>query len=426
MSRLFSTVSNVLVLASGAVGAQIVGLLSLPLLTRIYSPADFGSFAIFFAGSQFLGAGIAGRYEQAIMLASSKAEEAAVVALSMVVAMGVAALATIASWLLRGDIDLALGIDLGVGWSLMTSTALFISINLTLSITAIRHARYSASSWGRFIKALFAVILQIGIGALFGGGIGGLMAGEALANVAAVLVLAFLLRDMESIRIWNQFNSPNLRRETMALARRYRDLPLVNLPHTMLSPLADVLIFSLVTARFSSTDTGQYFMMQRILMLPAGFVGLTVSQLYFRSAAHMNREHGHFDKLVWRVILGVGSISLCLSIVLLTFGREAFEFVLGSQWRTAGELAEIYVPYVGVHLVAAALAPTSRVANKLRLAFALALLQTGVFLAGFWLGMWADGSLAGGVAGSAYLSLPVMIAIITWYLRISTHAGSDA
>ena len=59
---------NVLTLMTGATIAQAIPIAISPILTRIYTPEDFGIFALFIAITTIFGTIANGRYELAIML----------------------------------------------------------------------------------------------------------------------------------------------------------------------------------------------------------------------------------------------------------------------------------------------------------------------------------------------------------------------
>ncbi|ENM3968826.1 oligosaccharide flippase family protein, partial [Vibrio cholerae] len=59
---------NILTLITGTTIAQAIPILIAPILTRIYTPEDFGVLALFVAITSIFGAISNGRYELAIML----------------------------------------------------------------------------------------------------------------------------------------------------------------------------------------------------------------------------------------------------------------------------------------------------------------------------------------------------------------------
>jgi len=65
---------NVLVLFTGTTLAQAIPIAVSPILTRLYTPEDFGGFAIFFSITNLLGVVATWRYELSIVLPSEEDE----------------------------------------------------------------------------------------------------------------------------------------------------------------------------------------------------------------------------------------------------------------------------------------------------------------------------------------------------------------
>ena len=59
---------NVFTLMVGSTLAQAIPIAITPILTRLYTPEDFGVLALFIAITSILGSVVNGRYEQAIIL----------------------------------------------------------------------------------------------------------------------------------------------------------------------------------------------------------------------------------------------------------------------------------------------------------------------------------------------------------------------
>ena len=67
---------NIVKLSSGTAIAQLIPLLAYPVLTRIFAPEDFGTFATIILFSSLLGVFASGCYEHAIIITKSKTESA--------------------------------------------------------------------------------------------------------------------------------------------------------------------------------------------------------------------------------------------------------------------------------------------------------------------------------------------------------------
>ena len=76
---------NVLTLMTGTTIAQAIPIAISPILTRIYTPEDFGLFAIFIAITSIFGSMANGRYELAIMLPTKDEDAINIFALGFII-----------------------------------------------------------------------------------------------------------------------------------------------------------------------------------------------------------------------------------------------------------------------------------------------------------------------------------------------------
>ena len=78
---------NVVTLMTGTIAAQLFTVAVSPILTRLYTPADFGVFALFTAMNAVLSIVAAARYETAIMLPRDDGDALNIVVLSGVITL---------------------------------------------------------------------------------------------------------------------------------------------------------------------------------------------------------------------------------------------------------------------------------------------------------------------------------------------------
>jgi len=79
-----SFLRSVLTVASGSVIAQAIGIISMPLITRLFTPTDMGTAASVTAVAGVLGVVAAGRYENAVVLPNADKGSNAVVAAGLI------------------------------------------------------------------------------------------------------------------------------------------------------------------------------------------------------------------------------------------------------------------------------------------------------------------------------------------------------
>jgi len=118
---------GVSVLVGGTAGAQVLTVLAAPLLTRLYSPEDFGLLAVYASMLALIGVISSLRYELAIPLPEDDGEAANVAALSLIL-VGLSALLTGALvWQLGPAIADLLGVPALAGYLWLLPVAVLLS-----------------------------------------------------------------------------------------------------------------------------------------------------------------------------------------------------------------------------------------------------------------------------------------------------------
>src|SRR5436190_2606709 len=92
---------NIFALSAGAVGAQILNFFLTIVLTRIYSPSDFGLLTIYLSVASLVSVIATGKYEVAIVVAKSREEGIALVRLSLFIVVVFSLLTLLAVFLLQ-------------------------------------------------------------------------------------------------------------------------------------------------------------------------------------------------------------------------------------------------------------------------------------------------------------------------------------
>jgi O-antigen/teichoic acid export membrane protein len=416
-----SALRNVVVLVSGAAGAQILAFAALPLLTRIFTPEQFGHFGAFVTGAQIVALFLGARYDQAIMLMTTRSTRDAMVGLAVVVTPVLAAILALAIWSTYTSLDRAFGTSLGSGWLWLLVAAILTHINFTLTTLAIRVGQERIATISRLGKAAIAVLVQLSLGfaAVSAGGINALIIGELVSLFAVAAFLSVRLRRVGELLFVERIRCARFRHGMLALAYRYRQYPLINAPHAVISALSGWLTLAYLTASFSPADAGQYFVMFRIVMMPASLIASAVSQVYFRTSSDLagkGQSYAHVYQRFAGLLLAIG---VSIAVILAFGGALIFTFVLGNAWEVAGRCAAAFAPYVALHLVLSAMAPTVMVAGRLKAGLLVSIGQTVTYLAGLWLGHKMTATLEGAVAGAAMLSVPYLLAMGLWYWHLS-------
>ncbi|AMY70567.1 oligosaccharide flippase family protein [Frigidibacter mobilis] len=400
----------------GVVVSQAINILSYPILSRLFTPEDFGAFSLFFFGMQVLGASLAGRYEQAIMLCRTPTRAHHALSLAQVTALLATGLLVALFGLFAAQLDALTDANLGAYWMAVPIAGFFVSVQTSLTFLAVRYGQYGLVSTARIVKSAAAFLIQIVLVYSIWGGVGALIAGETLGAALSILPVlrAERTRGQRSI-----FHTRRGRRHALRLAAVYVDQPLWNLPHVFISQLARWVMAMMIAALYTTADAGAYFMMFRVVMMPSTLVSGSLSQVFFRAAAEEQRATGRFTSALKSVVLPLLGLGLLATLVLMLLGPWLFAAVLGEQWRSAGEMAVIFAPYMVLQMVLATVAPSYLLGGRQRSMLGVASLQTAVFLVGFWLGHVIMHDIRWAIGASVWLSVPYMAGMLLWYWRMA-------
>jgi O-antigen/teichoic acid export membrane protein len=391
-----------LTLVAGGAAAQALPLLLGPLLTRLFTPAEFGQYHLFAAVAANLAVVACARYEFALPMAADDDEADAL----RVLCLRILAAVTLASGL--GALGWwRAGAQAWVAWlPLAVASAGAVSL---ATLWATRRQRFSALATARVLQYGGAALAQVAAG-WAGAGVVGLVAAPIVAALAATAWLRLPL-------VWQLTGAVDAAQRLRAVARRHREFPLLNTPHAFAGALQDTVAVALVAAWVGPAAAGFWGLGLRYLKAPATLVGSAVSQaLYPKLAAAGTRPDAAARQALRRVMLALAAMALPLVAGLWWLGPWAFEALFGAPWREAGELARALALYIGLHFVAAPLAVVTMAWQAQAWALKLALVGQLAFVVALALGLhW------GGLVGAGWAVSLAMLGYFGYYfVRLAT------
>ncbi len=376
-----------LTLMAGGALAQVLPLLLGPLLTRLYTPAQFGLYHLFAAVAANVAVVACARYEHALPLARDDDEACALVVLCRWILLAVIGLSAIGA--------IAWALSTGALWPLWLPAAVAAFGGLSLAtLAAMRAQRFGALATSRVLQHGGGAALQAAAGAA-GAGLWGLI----VAPIAAALAAAAWLRP----RLGQGWQAS--RTAMTAVARRHRDFPLLNTPHAFLGALQDTVAVALIAAWQGPAAAGFWGLALRYLKALATLVGGAVSQALYPALAAGGVATAQGRSAVRRVMRTLALLALPLVLALWLFAPAAFAAAFGASWREAGELARALALYIGLHFVASPLSVATMAWGAQAWALKLSLVGQALFIAALACGLAIGGLTAAGWAVSAAMTL---------------------
>ena len=393
-------------MATLAVGnglARIVGLASIPLLTRIYSPEHFAVLSVFTALLLILTPMMTLRYELAVPLPSRDGTAMTLMVLSAIFVTVATVTVSVLLWLGGPALLTLVSMEALMPYRWMLGVALTSAgIYEVLLIWAVRRRAYPAIARTQLQQSVVGSIAKVALG-LLGLKPVGLLAGQVLGAGAGTIRLMRLF-EADVKRYWRHVTLLRAWR----LMRHYRSFPIYRLPSQLLQIFSSQAPLLLTAALYDPRTTGQLGLAMMTLALPMNLLGHSTSKAYYAEIATIGRKRpAEIRTLTYSVIKRLLALALAPTLLLLLFGERIFALAFGTEWTMAGEMASLLAIYLLFQFMHAPASHLLSVFQGQRLLLALNIQRAVLTLACF-----ASGYL---------LELPITSVLLVYAITLSAH-----
>jgi O-antigen/teichoic acid export membrane protein len=368
---------GIVTLVVGTGIAQLVVIASSPVLTRLYTPSDYGVFSVAMSILSILIAITCLRYEFAIPLPRADVDAANVLALSLLVALGMSVLAFVVLWIFGPTLLAVLGAGaLGPYVMVLPFGQLGGGAVSALTLWAVRTKAFADITATRLTQAGALVIGQVGLGIL-GFGPPGLLLGDVAGRISGSsrLARAAWRTHASSLR---QVSRPGV----MVAARRYRRFPIFSSPSALLNTLAMQAPLLLLVAFYGPEVGGHYALADRLCSLPLALVASAVAQVFIAESSRLSRDDPPaLRRLFTRTTRSLALTALGPAILLAILAPLLAGPVFGGDWQEAGLYVAILAPMYYFTFVATATGEVLSVLERQDLHLVREILRLG-FLGG--------------------------------------------
>jgi len=361
-------------LFSWKLAGQVIGLLSAPIIARLYEPESYGIAAMVLTAGGTIAIMSSFRYEQAIVVADSEQDASALESLcrNIIVTIGFTTLVVCAVlYIYPPD---------SVGHFFKTARYLLFGIPAIAVLNGFavvrRFARNREKAYSEIGMAAFSNSVIVPVSRILSALI---VQGSAMLLVISgmlgwvVEVLQLRPRDPHRRVSRRRLNKNSLR----VVARKYRDFPTYSLPEGLVSNISIQLPIYTLGFIYSPAVTGLYALAIRIVRMPVLALSTAVSQVLLRQFEEHRRAGGTLSAPVVKSSIGLFLISVTMGIPIMIFAEPVFRVLLGESWAMTGLYAATLVPWIisGVSIV-----PANLTFIVLRRQGLWLLAQSGLFL----------------------------------------------
>jgi O-antigen/teichoic acid export membrane protein len=356
---------DVLTLAGGTTFAQILGILAVPVLTRLYGPQDFGVWALYISITSIINVIVCLRYEFSIMLPESDEDAINLLGLCFLAVLFVTSLSLVIIWYSRDFIVEFLNSPQIKDYLCFIPPFVFINgIFLALNNWNSRTKLFKRLSISKVSSSISTIIMQLSLGFMRKNSPWGLIIGTLGGQAVATLILGG--------QIWK--DDRGLIKKSLGWGKvykgfkRYHKFPLIEIWSALMNSISWQLPAFLLAAFFSPVIVGFYSLGFRLLQLPMSLVGSSISQVFFQRASRALSE-GTLPSLVesvFRVLVLIGMFPI---LILTITGSDVFTVIFGNAWTEAGVYAQILSLWAFVWFISSPLSTIYVVVEELHFGF---------------------------------------------------------
>ncbi len=332
--------------------AQAIPIAIIPILTRIFSPEDFGLLALYAACVSILGVVATGRYEIAIMLPKDDEDARLLLQLSMLVALFFSFLISIPISIWNAQIARFLGNeDIAVWLYLIPVSVLFTGIYQALTYWNNRQKKFINTAVSRVNQSLFQGFAQTSLGFLQVSG--GLICGQFVGIVSGSIYLLKKDRNYKSLIRKSKINS--IQKQGI----KYHKFPTYGVWGALCDAGAVQMPVILLTKFYSNSVTGMFSLTFRVLNMPTSIISSAIAQVLFQKVVEISQtEPEKLNLYIIKMFLLLFIIYFPAVPVLFIWGESLFSIIFGNEWSQAGVYAGYLVIAVAVRF---AVSPLSAV-----------------------------------------------------------------
>lgn len=325
----------VTLMGAGAV-SQLILLLISPLLTRLYTPQDFGVYGVFVAVCATMAGVSGGRLELAIPVAKKADTATTLLLLTCLIAIPVSLLlSAMVAWLgPRYGLEAAFSGRLALWLPVAAfSIVVFQAVNYWL----LWNKDYSGAARARWVQGGTLATVQLVAGYLSMGS-WGLLVGHAAAQFLGGLFGGGVAAARRVVRAGSALSFS----KCLYILSVHRNYPFVMAPAALLNMLGQHLPILLIGGVYGVQAAGFYAIAQRVCGAPLALVGQAIGQIFAAEAPQLMQQSPNnmlltFSKLIKYMFLGGGFFIL----LLVTAAPTLVSFVFGEEWVDAGVLMQI-------------------------------------------------------------------------------------
>ncbi len=392
------------VLTSGTAIAQLISILTIPILSRIYLPEYYGILGLYAMVTTILGTIATFQYQNAVILAKEEYEARQAVSLCIATSFIVAALSLLIFLFLNTQIAMILKSEEFAGWLMVTPVSIFFNgINAGLAAWANRQAKYKLLTTNRILAAILIPVVSIPLGKSISGPFG-LVAATLVSNILPAFILGYHFFFRNQLRLVLD------KKILISCGKKYIQLPRYSLPAEFINNFINNIPVIMLGRYFGTASVGHFNMSNRVLGMPIQLLSSSFAEVFRQRASKEYNEKGECAIFFLKTFYTLAALSILPFLILFFFGPQLFGFFFGEKWIDAGFFSGIMAPLFFLRFTISPLSYMFYIAGKQREDFIIHIVMLILISLSFLVTIYFRGSIA-----AALTSFTIVYSLVYFY-----------
>ncbi len=387
--------------------AQLIPFLVSPILTRIFTPDEFGAYAFFLASISVMVIIATGKYELAFLIPKEKRSVISLITFSSLLVVMVSVVLFILLFLFGSQLLEYVELENYSSAFIygLPIAVLIVSMTNILSGVLVRLKQFSKLSSTRVLKSsgINGGQLALGLSKTYDFG---LMIGKIVGEALNLMFIVWLFRKHISANI--PFKGSGVLKE----AKEYKKFPFVTAPHALLNTLSSNSPNFLFVSFFNTAVAGFYSLSYRVCFAPVQLISNSMYQVYSQNISERYNDGLELYKHSLKILRKISVYGFIPFSILFVFAPSIFRVLFGAEWVIAGEYTQFLIPYLYLVFVTSPFSFVPLLFGKQQTAFSIEIVNLILRVSAIYVGY---------IYGSVYLSLllySIVGALIQSYLII--------
>lgn len=347
-------------LTAGTASAQLVSIITVPILTRLYGVEAYGIQAVYNSVVSIVFILATGRYETAILLPKDDKQSFSVCCIVILLSLAMSICWFLGYMVVKDEVITFFGYGEVFDWlQWLPFTVMATSLSVVVTHWLNRMKDYNMMAKIGVLASMVNFVFAFVYAYLFYGDNFGLYFNTFVGNLFVASIFIFYCHKKRYFCFsWVSF------RGLFNVAKLYSDMPRYMVGGSILNDLSNRLPIFLLQGFAGEAVVGWYAMGLKLLGMPLQLVATAVGNVFIRDAA----EEWNEKKSCWNsfkktfvILFATGVIP---NILIFFYSCDVFVFFLGAHWYMSGVYCAYLVPMYFIKFIYSPLSGILLIANK--------------------------------------------------------------